>query len=134
MSSRSPGGAAPANAGTRRDLLGSVCFYLHFAIMIFIVAGWLVPNRFGLVAYLTFLPAVMVQWWFNRNSCLLNNVESFMRSGSWRSSNNPEEGAWLGTLARNTLGIQPTPLQIDVFTYAIMALFWLLGFWHLRGW
>ena len=126
--------AAEPHSGTRRDLLGSLCFYLHFAIMILIVVGWLVPNRIELVAYLIFLPAVTVQWWFNKNSCLLNNVESFLRSGSWRSSSNPEEGAWLATLARNTLGIEPTPLQTDVFTYAIMALFWSLGFWHLRGW
>jgi hypothetical protein len=126
--------AAEPHSGARRDFLGSLCFTLHFAIMIFIVAGWLMPSRTGLIAYLMFLPGVMVQWRFNKNSCVLNNVESFLRSGSWRSPANAEEGAWLGTLARSTLGIEPTPLQIDIFTYAVMALFWSLGAWHLRSW
>jgi hypothetical protein len=134
LSSRTPGRIAPANAGVARDRLGTLCFYLHFAVMIFIVVGWLLPSRIGLFVYLAFLPAVTVQWWFNKNSCLLNNLESFLRSGSWRSTANPEEGAWLGTLAHNTLGVDPTPVQIEVFTYSVMALFWLLGFWHLLWW
>jgi hypothetical protein len=100
--------------------------------MIFIVLGWLIPSRAALFFYLSLLPVIVVQWWFNKNSCLLNNVESFLRSGRWRSTANPEEGAWLGTLARSLLGIQPTPLQVEIFTYAVMALFWLLGFGHLK--
>ena len=125
------GGTAPS-AG--RDLLGSVCFYLHFAVMIFIVTGWLVPLRASLIVYAFLLPSIAIQWRFNKNSCLLNNAESYLRTGSWRSATNPEEGAWLGTLARNALGIELTPMQVEVFTYAVMALFWGLGLWHLIGW
>ena len=115
----------------RRDALATFCFYLHFAVMIYVAAGWLIPGRAVLAFYLLFLPVVMVQWWFNKNSCVLNNIESFLRTRNWRSASNPEEGAWLGTLARDALGIEPTPLQIEIFTYAIMALFWGLGLWHL---
>jgi hypothetical protein len=117
-----------------RDLIGTVCFYLHFVVMIYIVVGWAVPDRSALVFYAIFLPAIAIQWRFNRNSCLLNNLESFLRTGAWRSTANPEEGAWLGTLARNMLGIEPTPLQVEIFTYAMMTLLWSLGLWHLRGW
>ena len=91
--------ALPSHAAEKRDALGNLCFYLHFAVMIYIVTGWLVPFRGALIVYLCFLPAVAVQWQFNKNSCVLNNVESLIRSGRWRDPNNKEEGAWLQTLA-----------------------------------
>jgi hypothetical protein len=126
--------AAPTPRAGARDLLGTVCFALHFAVMIYIVTGWLAPSRIALLFYAAFLPAIAAQWWFNKNSCILNNLESFIRTGRWRHSGNEEEGAWLQTLARNALGIDATALQVDVFTYAVLVLLWGLGFWHLRGW
>jgi hypothetical protein len=124
---------APSPVQTR-DLLGNFCFYLHFAVMIYIVLGWAVPLRPALVFYLVFLPAVAVQWQFNKNSCVLNNLESLMRSGIWRDPHNREEGAWLLTLARRALGVAVTPLQIDIFTYAVLAGLWGLALWHVLGW
>jgi hypothetical protein len=138
--SRSPEDDVPALATAapspleKRDLLGSVCFYLHFAVMIFIVAGWAVPMRPVLFFYLGFLPVVAIQWQFNKNSCVLNNIESFLRHGSWRSQHNAEEGAWLMTLIRNVTGIALKPWHVDLITYGVMALLWGLAFWHLRGW
>ena len=117
-----------------RDLLGNVCFYHHFAVMIYIVVGWLVPLHAALIFYLVFLPGVAMQWWVNKNSCVLNNIESLLRTGRWRNPSNREEGAWLATLADDALGIKATPLQVDIFTYCVLALLWGLAFWHLRGW
>ena len=68
----------------RRDALGQTCFALHFAVMLFIVFGWALPQAGALVFYLVFLPAVVVQWQFNKNSCVLNNGESLLRTGRWR--------------------------------------------------
>jgi hypothetical protein len=118
----------------KRDLLGQFCFYLHFAVMVFIVGGWAVPLRAVLYFYLGFLPLVAIQWQFNRNSCVLNNIESFLRHGSWRSEHNAEEGAWLMTLIRNLTGIALRPWQVDLLTYGVMAALWGLGLWHLLGW
>jgi hypothetical protein len=118
----------------KRDLLGNICFYLHFAVMIFIVAGWAIPLRAVLFFYLAFLPLVAIQWQFNKNSCVLNNIESFLRHGSWRSEHNAEEGAWLMTLIRNVTGIQLRPWQVDLITYGIMALLWVAGLTHLYWW
>ena len=74
--------ALASHAAEKRDALGHLCFYLHFAVMIYIVTGWLVPLDAALIFYLCFLPAVAVQWQFNKNSCVLNNIESLMRSGN----------------------------------------------------
>lgn len=131
---------APALAATapspleKRDLLGNFCFYLHFAVMIYIVAGWAVPLDAALIFYLGFVPAVAIQWQFNKNSCVLNNIESWLRTRSWRDPNNREEGAWLLTLAQTTLGLPVTAMQVEIFTYCVLAALWGLGLWHLLGW
>jgi hypothetical protein len=114
-----------------RDALGNACFYLHFAIMLYIVSGWLVPSGIALTFYVCFLPAVATQWLFNKNSCILNNIETLIRTGRWRDPGNAEEGAWLLTLARSTLGINATHAQMDIFIYAVLVVLWGLGLTHL---
>ena len=126
--------ALPSRAAEARDALGNFCFYLHFAVMIYIALGWAAPWHHALVFYLFFLPAVATQWQFNKNSCVLNNFESLLRNGEWRDPNNKEEGAWLLTLATNTFGYPFKAWHIDVFTYFILLLFWSAAFSHLLWW
>jgi hypothetical protein len=126
--------ALPSRAAEKRDVLGNFCFYLHFAVMLYIVAGWLVPSRPALIFYLCFLPAVALQWQFNKNSCVLNNIESLIRTGQWRDANNQEEGAWLLTLATRLLGYPFKPWQIDAFTYFILLVLAGAGLSHLLWW
>ena len=124
----------PSHAAEARDALGNFCFYLHFAVMIYIVTGWLIPLPAALYFYMGFLPAVAVQWQFNKNSCVLNNFESLLRSGQWRDPHNKEEGAWLQTLALNLTGILFKPWQMDAFTYFILVMLWTAGLSHLLWW
>ena len=124
----------PSHVAEARDLLGNFCFYLHFAVMIYIVLGWAVPLQAALYFYMGFLPAVAVQWQFNKNSCVLNNLESLIRSGQWRDPRNKEEGAWLQTLALNLTGILFKPWQMDAFTYFVLAIFWSAALSHLLWW
>jgi hypothetical protein len=126
--------SALPEAPQKRDLLGYFCFYLHFAVMIFIVLGWLVPWHPVLIFYLVLLPVMVVQWRFNKNSCVLNNTESYLRTGQWRDPRNVEEGAWLKTLAQNLLGWEMAHWQVDAFTYAVIALLWVLGLGHFLHW
>jgi hypothetical protein len=122
----------PADAVARkeRDALGRTCFLLHFAVMVFIVSGWAMPWRSALLFYLAFVPVVTLQWQFNRNSCVLNNLESLMRTGTWRDPTNEEEGAWLRTLAKDVLGIRVRPAQMEAFIYMVMLVLWCLGLAH----
>ena len=126
--------ALSKQAVAKRDLLGNICFYFHFAVMLYIVAGWGVPYGAALVFYLLFLPAVAAHWQVNKNSCVLNNVESWLRNGQWRDPSNREEGQWLLTLVRDVTGLEFTPAQMDAFTYCVLAVLWCVGLWHLLGW
>jgi|SRR5579871_1267619 len=123
--------APPAEETRRRDALGQVCFLVHLAIMIFIVFGWALPGPALLIIYLAFLPAVVVQWQINRNSCVLNNAESLLRTGRWRDPANTEEGAWLLGVVRSILGLELKPRQLDAFVHIMLVLFWGLGLAHL---
>lgn len=118
----------------KRDLLGSFCYYFHFAVMIFVLGGWAIPLRPVLVLYLVFIPAMAIQWQFNKNSCVLNNIESWLRYGTWRAEQNAEEGAWLMTVIKNVTGIQLKPWHIAVITYGIMASLWGAALSHLLWW
>jgi hypothetical protein len=126
--------ALPSRVAEKRDALGGFCFYLHFAVMIYIVLGWLIPSAGALWFYLGFIPLVAIQWQFNKNACVLNNLESLIRYGRWRDPNNKEEGAWLLTLAVGLFGYPFKAWHIEVFTYAVILLLWLLGLSHLLWW
>ncbi|HXL98962.1 MAG TPA: hypothetical protein VN932_03455 [Rhizomicrobium sp.] len=118
----------------KRDALGNFCFYLHLVMMGYIVLGWTAPWRGALIFYLFFLPAVIAQWRLNKNTCVLNNTEALIRTGKWRNPRNREEGAWLHTLVTDKTGLPITKFQLDIIMYSVMAVFWGVGFLHLRGW
>ncbi len=127
-------GTAIPEKPKKRDAIGVICFYHHMAMLAYIVAGWAVPWRPALVFYLFFVPSVIAQWRLNNNTCVLNNIESLMRTGKWRNPKNREEGAWLHTTIVDATGIPITKFQLDVIMYSVMAVLWGVALWHLRGW
>jgi hypothetical protein len=128
---REPGAVAAAPG---RDALGQTCFLLHLAIMIYFVVGWLAPWHAALVFYLFFVPAVALQWQCNKNACVLNNLETWLRSGQWRDPGSREEGAWLASLAEDYLRFRPGPLAVEIFTYGVLLAFWTTALIHLLYW
>jgi hypothetical protein len=115
-----------------RDALGNFCFTLHLLILAVIVLGWLAPWRGFLSFYLIFIPATVLHWKFNKDACILNNIESWLRYRRWRAPDrNPEEGAWLRTLIGSWTGIAPGRRVMDIIIYAAMNLFWFLALGHL---
>ena len=99
--------------------------------MVYFVVGWLAPWHGALVFYLFFVPAVALQWQFNANACVLNNLESWLRNGQWRDPANREEGAWLASLAEDYLRFRPGPLAVEIFTYGVLLAFWAMALIHL---
>lgn len=117
----------------KRDLLGNFCFYLHFAVMLFIISGWLIPSVGVLLFYLGFLPLVFLHWKLNKDACMLNNIENWLRDGKWRNPKNREEGAWLVTLINDVTHLGITPKQMNYITYAVLAVLWFLGLRHYQA-
>ncbi|HEX3810802.1 MAG TPA: hypothetical protein VHW02_14000 [Rhizomicrobium sp.] len=128
--SANPPTAQPA----RRDFFAWVCMAVHIGVMVFVVLGWLTPYTPVLIFYALLLPAMAAQWRFNKGSCVLNNFESWVRTGTWRSQANPEEGQWLKMLAADALGLKLTDGQVSLITYGLMLIFWLLAAGHWLFW
>lgn len=114
-----------------RDALGRACHGLHLLVMLYFVIGWAAPWLPGLWFYLGFVPAVALQWQVNGDACILNNLESWLRSGRWRDPANREEGAWLATLCEDWTGWRPGPLAVNLFTYSVLLLLWSMGLIHM---
>ncbi|HEX4105737.1 MAG TPA: hypothetical protein VHX92_05855 [Rhizomicrobium sp.] len=114
--------------GTRRDALGQTCFLVHIIVLVVIVLGWAWPEPHWLIAYLIFLPAMFLHWKLNRDACVLNNLENWLRHRRWRApETNREEGAWLRTLLADATGINLTRARMDAVIYGAISLFWLVG-------
>ena len=120
--------------GTKRDALAWICFLVHIMVLVYVVLGWSVPLRVWLLLYLIFLPAMVLHWRLNRDACILNNLENWLRVRRWRApETNREEGAWLRTLLADTTGIGFGRRQMDAVIYGAVGLFWLLALAHLAG-
>lgn len=115
----------------RADKLGVSLLLLHFSVGFYVLAGWIVSSAAGLVFYLLLLPMIAAQWWFNRGSCILNNLESRLRFGRWRHPSNREEGKFLLMLSDWLLRTKPEPAFLDRLSYFVVALLWIVGFSHL---
>jgi len=118
------------NAGPKRDVLGLFCFGSHLALGGFVLAGWLIPSADVLLFYFVLLPAMAVQWRFNRRTCIINNFESWLRTGRWHDVNNPEEGGFLAMLCDWLFAVRPDAVFLDRLAYGSVLFLWLLGAGH----
>jgi hypothetical protein len=115
----------------RRDALGIAFQVLHIAVLIYLLIGWSLPY---VGVYVVFVPVMVLHWPLNRNTCVINNLESLIRYGQWRSVQNPEEGVWIKLLIKSALGIDLSRRQSDALSYGLLAVLWGLGYWHWLGW
>jgi len=116
--------------GPRTDGLGIGCFVFHMSVGIYVLVGWIVSCQPALLIYLGLLPAMATGWRLNRQSCILNNLESLIRSGRWRDPVNQEEGGFLLMLCGWLFKARPHPLLLNRFSYAAVSLLWMLAFSH----
>lgn len=117
--------------GPRRDRLGLSCFLFHLVVGAFVLAGWLISSYEALMFYLVLLPAMATQWAINRGSCIINNLENWLRTGRWHDPRNPEEGGFLLMLCDWMFAMRPSSLATDRFSYAVVLFLWLLGLGHI---
>ena len=119
------------SAGPRKDSLGLSCFILHTAVGGFVLAGWLISSHEALMVYLVLLPAMATQWVVNRRTCIINNLESWIRTGHWHDPQNSEEGGFLLMISDWLFAIRPHPVAIDRFSYFVVFSLWLLALGHI---
>lgn len=110
--------------GYRQDSLSLGLLAAHLAVMSYVLVGWMSNSRLALFFYVLLLPALALQWLFNRGSSLLSNYESYLRSGHWRDPHNVDEGVFLQNLVERVTGFRPSRAQMMTVVYSLMFLFW----------
>jgi hypothetical protein len=108
----------------QRDSLSYGLLILHLMVMAYVLVGWMVDSRIGLLLYLLFLSGLALQWLLNRGSSVLNNFDTYMRTHHWRDPRNADEGAFLQNLLRWATGIKASQISIMSVVYLLMFLFW----------
>lgn len=106
---------------------------LHWVIVVYSVTVWLATSVVGLIAYLIWVPTMVIQWRFNENSCLVNNIESWLTTGKWRDEGNPEEGAFVRTALFRVVGCAPSKEVFDVLIRVLLLVLWTVAFMRWRG-
>jgi hypothetical protein len=114
----------------KRDRLGLSCLVFHMAVGAFVLAGWLISSTEGLLFYLLLLPAMATQWAVNQGSCVINNIETWLRTGRWRDQENGEDGRYLAMLFDWLFAVRPAPAALDRLSYSVVLFLWVLGLGH----
>lgn len=122
----------PLVTGEAATALRIFCHGVHMALVFYALFGWLIPSTPWLLAHLVFIPALIAVWLTNKGACPLNNIETWMATGTWRNPNNAEEGSFLVTVVERYLKVHPTQRLMDRITYGLMVLVWALSWVHLR--
>lgn len=105
---------------------------LHYGVLAYGLIGWAIPIAEALIFYLIFLPLLVVQWWFNRDSCILDNVETWLTTGIWRApQHNPGEGNFVRNLIERVFRVRLSDAANNGLVYGLMALFFAFAAAHL---
>lgn len=118
------------------DAIIAILRVIHYAALAFGALGWLVPVNGVLIAYLIFMPLLCIHWQINKDSCLLDNAESWLRHGQFRAGEvNPNEGSFLANLIHQVFGIRVVEPLASRLIYIVMGIFFVFGAIHLaRRW
>ena len=121
----------PLLTGRPATLTRHTCHALHMALVGYGLLGWLVPSMPWLRVHLVFLPVLPIVWRLNRNTCPLNNLETWLTSGRWRDDSNPEEGGFLRATVVRYFDVEVSERAMNAVTYSLMGLAWGLSWGHL---
>ena len=115
----------------RHRWLADVVAAVHTALIPYTLFGWVVPNTLWLKIHAVFVPVMIVHWWLNRNVCILSNLESYLRYGTWWRTDDSEQGGWVENRVRALTGWTPPPGWADGMTYVALLLSTLASVVHL---
>ncbi|MDY6938116.1 MAG: DUF2784 family protein [Cyanobacteriota bacterium] len=97
----------------------------HLVTVVFTLLGWAVPIPLVWKIHLVFVPATIGQWWLNEGTCILTNLENWLRGEV------PDKSQQQGQFIKSLLGLccQPLPSDetIKIGIYALMGTAWLLS-------
>jgi|GEM_PF-2855271 len=102
---------------------------LHWVLVGYALIGWVWPSgETWRWIYAIYIPTIMLQWWFNKGVCIINNIENLLLYGKWRNpSENTADGAFVLSALQRLTGREISYLVYNVFLHILLTGFWLLN-------
>jgi len=97
---------------------------IHHGIILFVVLGWAIPSREVRLIHMIFLPLMFLHWRLNRNTCILTNLEHWLR-GSTRPKE--QQTGFIRGAAEKILRRELSESRVNTVIYAILVVVWLLS-------
>ena len=105
----------------KEKVLLPLVVYVHYAVLVYSLFGWLIPGPVALTVYLSAQVLMVIQWKFNHGTCILTNIENWLKGVPW-SQRGEQQGDFIGGIIRKVLKIDPTDRQIEWFVYGVMII------------
>jgi len=108
--------------GALREILIQIIKRVHLAVLLFVLLGWTLPWKAALLAHIITIPLVVLQWRFNNGTCLLTNLENFVRGGAPPKST--QQGQFIKSLLKFFCDPLPPDHKIKIGLYAVIWSAW----------
>ena len=105
------------------QLLAKILFWLHLIIVAFLVFGFLLPKDY-LLLHLWAVPLTILQWWFNKNQCILTQWQQKLEGKA-----KPQPGEESGFVLRlcEKMGWKPRKKQLILLIYGVLLMSFFLS-------
>jgi hypothetical protein len=105
-----------------RTFLIGILKAVHFVVLIFVVMGWIFPYSIVWLAHFIFVPLMILQWQFNQGSCLLTNIEYYLRGD--HPDKQRQQGQFIKSLISRCFDPLPPDALIKYWIYLIVGICW----------
>ena len=92
--------------------------FIHLLVLVFMLIGWAFPWKAAWIAHAVTIPAMMLQWRFNKGTCLLTNLENFIKGNL--VERNAQQGQFIKGLLGKCFNPLPADHKIKFWLYAIL--------------
>ncbi len=101
----------------------------HLVVFLYILLGWLLPV-YTLGFYMLWVMTIIVQWELNSGTCLLTNLENYLKGEEVSTKKDEQEGQFLKELILKVCGFTPTDKHLKAMVYLLMYLFFVVALYR----
>ena len=99
--------------------------YIHHLLLLFNIFAPAIPSKTAWIVHVLLLPALIVHWRLNRNTCVLTNLENVLLG---RPAYGTEgESQFIAQIVEKFVQPAPSKRTIEVGTYVVMTVVWSLS-------
>lgn len=110
---------------TVTKLLITVLKLIHLFVLLFVIFGWILPSYSLLLIHLVFIPVMIGQWQLNQGTCILTNIENYLRGN--QQVKNQQQGQFIKGILGKVFNPLPTDATIKKIVYVVIAISWLVS-------